>query len=490
LKNSSFPTVIITASLVLALFTVARNLADPYLWFDEAGQFFISKGLNHYSTPLEPENGIRGVIENNALYNLDPGGFSLLLHFWSKISNSHIWLRLLPFSFFIGTVLSFIYLAYLWLEDLRLALLIGFIPILMPALRTAVEIRAYSMETFGSLICVIALVNLENRASIRNLFFWSLALSVVMTSRYSVIVVVFIISLYILRLISASDLRHERKIVALFVYSFPLLITVIYIYFYSFVFQNKSLGAFGYLPYISRDIKVLFFPFTSFLYLLLIIVLLISYLYRERIEIVKNHKNLLQIVVLTNIVFIALSFFGVHPWCPFFRRNNSFVSITLLCLAILSAEFLKRVVKQPKNLNFVFALSLLLIALGIGFNHSNLASYKINTYSNLRIVDIADYDRIYVDWWESASIRYLFEYGTLRSQRSELYPERFTFGKGISNIRFLGKERRSEFLKIQPRMNELVEFDLLIAPRLAEYGPRDKWELVSGTTNLYIKSGS
>ncbi|MEE4271170.1 MAG: hypothetical protein V2I67_05830 [Thermoanaerobaculales bacterium] len=482
--------VIITASLVLALLTVSIHLADPYLWFDEAGQFFISHGLNHYSDPLVQENGLSDVVKNNALYNLDPGGFSLLLHFWSKLSNSHIWLRLLPFSFFIGTVLAFIYLAYLGLEDLRLALLIGFIPIVMPALRTAIEIRAYSMETLGSLICIIAFVQLKNNISIKHLFLWSVVLSGFITSRYSVIVVAFVISLYVFHLIFISDFSTKRRVIAILTYSTPLFSTLVYIYFYSFNFQNRGLRSFGYLPYIGTDLTKIFSPFTSFLYLLFLLLLLLLCFYKDRIKFVMKHQKLLHIVVLTNLLFMGLSVLGVYPWSPFFRRNNSFVSITLLCLAVLLAELLLRAIRQPKTINYLLLTSLPIIALGIGFNHTNLSRYQINTYSDLLTVDFDDYDRIYVDWWESASIRYLFEYGAFRSRADVGYPERFTFGDGISNVDFRDEDRRYEFIKTQPVMNEMVEYDLLIAPKLSEYGPTDKWRLVDGTTTLYIKSGS
>ena len=43
----------------------------------------------------------------------------ILLHFWSKISNSYIWLRLLPFIFFIGSIISIIYLFKKWNQNFK-----------------------------------------------------------------------------------------------------------------------------------------------------------------------------------------------------------------------------------------------------------------------------------------------------------------------------------------------------------------------------------
>ena len=117
---------------LICFITICTNLDSPYLWYDEAGQFFISKGLNHDSNPLEKGGDFSSVLTNNALYNMDPGGFSILLHFWAKISNYHIWLRLLPFIFFIGSIFCIIFLIYHWLKIINIAILLGFIPFLIP----------------------------------------------------------------------------------------------------------------------------------------------------------------------------------------------------------------------------------------------------------------------------------------------------------------------------------------------------------------------
>jgi len=154
--------------------TILHNLRTPYLWFDEAGQFFISKGLNHNSIPYSHPNGLLSVIENNKHYNLDPGGFSVLLHFWSYISNYHIWLRLLPFIFFIGVVCSFIFLSYKWTNNLNIALLIGVIPILTPVvLAMGFEVRAYSMESLGTMLTIVALEHFKKDVTNKYLLVWS-----------------------------------------------------------------------------------------------------------------------------------------------------------------------------------------------------------------------------------------------------------------------------------------------------------------------------
>lgn len=162
---------VILGIYIITFLAISRNLFTPYLWFDEADQFWISKGLNPDSDPLTKENGIIEVIENNKYYNMDPGGYGVLLHIWSYASNHHVWLRLLSFSFFFGIVLSFIYLSYLWLKDIHVALLMGFMPILTTVvLYMAFEIRAYSMESLGTMISVVALEKLKNKMTYKRLF--------------------------------------------------------------------------------------------------------------------------------------------------------------------------------------------------------------------------------------------------------------------------------------------------------------------------------
>ena len=138
------------------------------------------------SDPLQGAQGLYEVIRNNALYNQDPGGFGILLHFWTKLSTYHTWLRILPFLFFIGTIISFIYLSYKWTKDIFIALLMGFIPIFFSSIiYTAFEIRAYSMEYFGAVLGIISLESIKSYTSNKKLFIWGMIFQLFVTSRYS-----------------------------------------------------------------------------------------------------------------------------------------------------------------------------------------------------------------------------------------------------------------------------------------------------------------
>ena len=479
---------VIIGVYIISLLVISKNLFTPYLSYDEAGQFFISKGLNHDSNPFEKEKGLTYVVKSNSLYNLDPGGFTILLHFWSKISNSHIWLRLLPFSFFIGIILSFIYLSHLWLKNLNIAILMGFIPILTPViLSMGFEVRAYSMESIGTIISIVVLEKLKSQISYKNLFLWSCVLSFYMTSRYSEIVIVFIVSLYVLYYIFNSNLVFKKKLLASAIFIIPIISTLIYIYFYALIFQNKNLDAVDYLPYISNSRSILLVP-KNLLFLCLIMFLIILLFLKNRYLVIKKYEMLLFVTISVNVLFIVLSFLGKHPWDPYSNRCISLFLLVLLCISALLGELIVPLFKSSEILKYYFMVSIIIFSLNSRKDSLIIRLNKSNTYYNFQRITLSDYDKIYVDCEEAPTIRYLFEYGNLKSKKGLSYPDHFTFGKYGRHGFYEGQKSVRDYYRDQQKMNDLLEYDLLITPGLAKYGNNDKWNLIDATTNFYIKS--
>jgi hypothetical protein len=367
--------VLVVLSIYMITFsTISKNLFTPYLWYDEADQFWVSKGLNPDSDPLTPENGLGGVIENNKYYNMDPGGFSILLHFWMYISNHHIWLRLLPFLFFIGVVLSFIYLSYLWLKDINIAILMGFIPFLVPIVFSmGFEVRAYSMESMGTIISIVALERLKNKLTNKHLFLWSCILAIFIASRYSEIIVIFIVSLYVFLFIYHSEAALKHKLVSFFIYALPIITMLGYIYFFSLAFQNSNIQPLWYLRYLNGDKNILLEP-ANFLSLCAICVLIILLFFRKRYSIINRYEILLIVTIGVNILFIILSFLGKHPWDLAGRDevgSNRCISLVLLfglCLSALLGELLNPLFKNPGIIKYYFIISLLIFTLYIRKN--------------------------------------------------------------------------------------------------------------------------
>lgn len=102
-------------------------------------------------------------------------------------------------------------------------------------------------------------------------------------------------------------------------------------------------------------------------------------------------------------------------------------------------------------------------------------------------INFRKFDEIYVDRWETPAIRYLFEYGILKNESRTKYPQYFTFAD--PPIHNQHNATREDYYKQQPKMNELIDYDLLIAPELDNYGEKDKWKLVNGCSyGVYIKN--
>lgn len=74
---------LVTIIYATCLYMLGRNLTFETLNYDEAGQFFMSRGLNHYSEPNSVSGSLWDVVIQNQHYNRDPGGFSMILYFWS-----------------------------------------------------------------------------------------------------------------------------------------------------------------------------------------------------------------------------------------------------------------------------------------------------------------------------------------------------------------------------------------------------------------------
>ena len=481
--------IIVTGVYVILFILVSANLRSAHLlWFDEAGQFWISKGLNHYSDPLQTPQGVSDVIENNINYNLDPGGFSILLYIWTKASNSFLWLRLLPFLFFTGTIVAFIYLSYKWTKNLKIGLLMGFLPFLFPSIVSmGIEIRAYSMEYLGVVLAIISIESLKDKASNFRFFIFGSLLSIFMASRYSIIIVIFTTSLCMVSLIWIAYKRPQDKALALFLYAFPILITISFIYLFTLSHQNPELSKLFYLPYLIDDWRLLYKPNENFYYLLFILFLVfILILSLGRKSIISKYQTLLFVAVMSNLLFIALSFMGKYPWMPTASKGLPYFMTTLLCFSFILGEILLYYLKKPNSMKYVSLLFVVLASLYIFTNSPSLESKNQKFILCLENIDYKNTSNIYVDRWNNPVVRYLFEYGILKPLQVDNYPEKFTF-QNLRNFRQLGISL-DEWYQSQPKMNDLLEYDVLITSELYNHGENDKWILLNGCeTGVYVK---
>lgn len=211
---------LISAVVIISLTLRLGNLNHD-LWFDEAGQFWLAKGQTHYNLDLK-EKGINDVLVNNRQINFDPPLFGLMLHFWTKLNNSIIWLRLLPSIFGIITVIY----VYKTLRILKLHPMVTIMITLLASIMNVFvyysqELRAYSLGMLSSIMVFYYLFNylnivpskkkLKNYNQLtyftnRHVFKLIAATIIAMYSLYSLWLFVPIICLFIF----LNNLRHRR----------------------------------------------------------------------------------------------------------------------------------------------------------------------------------------------------------------------------------------------------------------------------------------
>jgi hypothetical protein len=178
---------LLTATLVAGLGLFARaNLPYAGLWYDEAMQFWISRGADAFARPYTAGGGVGQVVRENARGNLDPGGFTLLLHAWMWPATDVAWLRALPFGIFLGGLGAMARLAWAWRPSVAFAVLGAAVPLAYPLIVFhATEVRAYTMEFTGVVVGCLLLHRLQAGAGPARLALTGLALALFMTSRYS-----------------------------------------------------------------------------------------------------------------------------------------------------------------------------------------------------------------------------------------------------------------------------------------------------------------
>ena len=179
---------VLAAVLLGALAIFAwTNLPYAGFWYDETMQFWMSRGTDGFTAPGTDGDGrVRSVIRQNARGNLDPGGFSLLLHVWMRGGTAPWWLRSLPFGLFLAGLLAMGGLGWAWRRSVTFAVLGAAVPLGFPLLLYhATEVRAYTMEFAGVAVGCLLLHRLQAGASIPRLAVLGTALAVFMSSRYS-----------------------------------------------------------------------------------------------------------------------------------------------------------------------------------------------------------------------------------------------------------------------------------------------------------------
>jgi hypothetical protein len=181
---SRFGLIALPSFVALTIFAV-WHLTSTSFWYDESMQFWMSHGVDGFAPPLSPPGGLRAAIRDNAVANLDPGGFTLILRYWLGISNSESWQRLLPLLFFMVGMGGMGWIGWQQRSSVPFAVLSGVVPVMFPlVLDYAAEVRAYSMEFAGVVIGCALFDRLTARPNAPMALLVGATFGFFMTSRY------------------------------------------------------------------------------------------------------------------------------------------------------------------------------------------------------------------------------------------------------------------------------------------------------------------
>jgi len=487
------PCIICAYLMVLAVSYIAKT--DPWIWYDEAAQFWIGKGLNLDSPPLSPEGGIKEVIANNHDYNLDPGGLGIIIHFWEKVSCHYLWLRALPFLFFILTLICSAYLGYKWTGRRNVAMLMAQVPCAIPLIyNEAFEIRAYSMEVLGVYLTLIGLMELQEKLTLKRLVLWSCIISIFLTSRYAFIPIGFVASLYVLYLIFRSDMTARRKIIYAVLYAIPLFFTLFAIYMMAMRVQNPGAESLGYLIYLRHNPEYLI-KASSACYLLLPAFIVWLYIVLPDKTVFQKHRVLIYMLFASTAVCIILSFLGFLPWIVKMANGQrgarwciSLIALATISISAIACEIDTLIHKQVTTRYLLVAL----LCFQFIYNNANdMRHFRdrdtcLTEYQSVMTRD----GKLFIDRSESPAMRYQFEYGALKGTRNN-YPEGITFTTADKHC--INEETRDntsfdEWYQTFPELNDLMQYDMLIVPELKSFKPehQDKWKEL-GNKGVFVK---
>lgn len=404
--------------IIIILLFMKNNITDPNFWFDESGQFWMSKGLNHYSLPFEQTGNLLAVVSNNATYNLDPGGFSILLHYWTMISNTPSFLRLLPLIFYILSMVFVSKLCLHWFPKNFLSNYGGLILLFSKLLKHyAFELRPYSMEMFTAVLSLyfcykISLILNDKKYALLA----GLSLALLLTSRYpGFITVGVLVCLTLFDLIQQGVNKNKIKNFLYFI--LPISISSFIVYFFMLRKQNPGINSPAYTNHLmlktgnigeilfSRPSLVVYFPF--------ILLVLLFFLTSKNGFFIRFEKFIKYTIIL-NVVFFGLSISGKHPWA--FNSRWDITTHTILTLSLIPLLFAVMNIGYRFSDNRKFAN--LLFSMGIIITTAIWAYYyqfssNDSVYENFINCSVSGDEIILANINASPTIRYLFEYGPL-----------------------------------------------------------------------------
>jgi len=402
------------------------NITNPNFWYDESGQFWIAKGLNHFSPKFSQNGGLYDVLLNNANFNMDPGGFSVILHYWTKVSNTPLFLRLLPYCFFLISFVIFVFIVKEWFHNNSvLVLFSGFILLTFSLIRNyAFELRPYSFEMSSALLSLFV-AQISNRICVNKQYsiIFGFLLSLGLTSRYSSVVPIFSACIFYCYY-ALQNYKNKTVIKSSLLFFSPILITLLFNAFMLFN-QNIKVDSPEYVNEFmlaTNSATKIFLHLGSIIIWLPMVILVLVCSFNLKSFLTIRLKKYLIFSLIVTVIYTLLSIMGKYPLSFRTRWDISIVSIyslSIIPLIYLIFYYYSKLLKISIKI-FSQPSQIAVVAMGIfylSFKNSFLST-TINYYDSVHDDFQSCYTelltgRILANKNAMPSIKYLFEYGPL-----------------------------------------------------------------------------
>jgi hypothetical protein len=370
------------------------------MWFDEGGQFFIAKGIHYHTACIDNINNgtLSNVIFMNNHYNHDPGGYSIFLHFWTKISNNYAFIRSLNFFIFIIVIFIWYKSLQMFFENKKVIFTIIGILLISNSLsiaNMAVEVRGYMMEiiavSIGFYTIIITNKHITNNKKLLPLAF--VALLIFSTARYSTLLFTLVIFAYCI----LYNKELNKKII-FFLIIFIVLISLIY--YYSLRIQNPKIHTMSYLIYLDslKNVKVVISK--NLVYLLML-----SFLFYARVfKFIRNEKivTIVNFSILLNVIFIFTSIFSKYPFNPDSNRGLVFSLFTILTFLILIFDMFKTLSNFTSYCCLVISAFAIAKQGSVSREHSNKSFIEL---LNKIQITVSKNDKVFCSYWCGISLK-------------------------------------------------------------------------------------
>ncbi len=411
--------------------------------------------------PVSKANGFFDVWAANRDYgSIDPGFFTLILHYWSLISSKPIWLRFLPFSFFLGSLFLLINLS----KPKGGKLYYGLFPLFLIfsdqlIMDHAYTVRPYAMEMMGTFFLFSFLFGFKGKFN-REGILYVVVLSFFLGSRYyfwvnaTCAVMSFLFGEWMMRKV---DLKSIIKL-----FSIPAAIGAI-LFIFTYLYQVKSLDL-TYMdvnydpanPWFIEVIKDINFRF------LLSYPLYILVFRRSRLS--EREVKVISFILTSFVGYIIMSFFKISP----FRVGQRF-TIGYHVIALVSCSlFLKEIFLVIWNNDRRISLLVSFLAFSFCFNTYFLFVQQSDLIPIVRELEGKKDKLVYCDVISCSMIRFVREFTNYEvdwnempqfkfvpfEDREAINEDKFDYLLVIAPVGKLGK--MSEYLEGKNEWNMLI----------------------------------